>query len=53
MSIERNSLLSDRNACDVRADLDVEAISIHPEVAGRVSHPKKTRFKVGHDPGVS
>jgi hypothetical protein len=36
-SVERNALRADRNLCDVAADLRVEAVAVHAEVARRIA----------------
>jgi hypothetical protein len=40
-AIEGDSLNANRNARKQRTDFAIEAIPVHPEVGGRVTHPNK------------
>jgi hypothetical protein len=41
-AIEGNSLLADSNFNEIRTDLDVEAVLIHPQIEGRISQSDKS-----------
>jgi len=40
-AIEGNSLLADSNFNEIRTDLGVEAVLIHPQIEGRISQSDK------------
>ena len=42
-TVERNSLSTDRDFGEVRADFGVEAVAIHAEVAGGVTEAQQPR----------
>ena len=42
-TVERNSLSTDRDLSEVRADFGVEAVTIHTEVAGGVAEAEEPR----------